>query len=867
MKGTLYALTRNKNDIDSKEKLDSMLQKVDATGAAFINGKNILADSIFARQISAQAITTEHMAANTIKGDRIEAGTLNADRIMANTIVSSMISTQGLSADVIKAGTISAGNGVSVLNMTNGEFSFGNGKLGYVAATDRLYIGANSLYLGSLPIEEHNRMVGGQEAAASQKAAIESEKKATDARYTATYNNTNLITGAAKTDLYNKYNDGATGYVFCYDAVVTALTAVQNASFSLSIAQFAALKTTAGNATTAYATAMGLLTTSLDTAEKQIANKVSTNAATTASDAAIITARLVSLKAAMLGEKNVFVSQKNDTDSQYFSSRTKMTDLTLTTEKTALETAYGTVSTRYLQKYNTLITALDAIINAVDTTTTAALDALDATVSSAVTAYTSELALLSTALSVAEQAISTKLANNALGSANQNTTNQIALAVPYNAVFTNENQSIITDVNGATKAVFVIATDIDAFRGSTRVAATIGTVTLKTTAGAAITYTGGTPTITKSDPTASVKGWVSVSIPSGCTLSADVGYVDIPITMNSILYARKITWNKAKDGLNAKTISIGGAQTFSYDEYGVLKYPASTTLSVAKQNTVGSAYTWTYGINGAEPVTALNGVAGQVVFAGDTVQIFPTAAIWGTADNLTIKATLEGASDTMTLYKIRDGVSGTNLVLETPDGISFKDNSGSAKALNVKLIRNGDDVSGNATIRWYLNGVENVGLLNLTSMNIYPADVTSSLVIRIVATYLGTDYENSAVFVDLDDTYQVQIIGEDKIKNSQGNVTLTARVFRGANEITTGYRLRWTDVGQVPAVVLLEGSNTVDDRALTCVLTPAKINGSIDILCELSVDTVEAELEGIETTYVPSYDSRAYATAMSVALS
>lgn len=754
MKGKLFALTKSITDVQSNAIFDSMMKKVQETGAVVIDGGNIAANTISTLQIKAGSITATEIATDTITAGNIKTGAITADEIAIDAITATKIKAgeinanhivaAGITADKIKTGTLNATNGVSWLNMNNGTFSLANGSIAYNGTS--LNISANSITIQSV-------------------------------------------------------------------AVAT------------------------------------------------------TENVTTASDAAIVSARIASMKTVMLSEKNVFVAQKNDIDSQYSAARTKMTELTLTTEKTALETAYGTVSTRYLQKYNALIVALDAIINTADTTTITALNALDATVSSAVTAYTSELALLSTALSVAEQAINTKLADNALVSANGNTTTQIASAVPYNAVFTNENQSIITDVNGATKAVFVIATDIDAFRGSTRVAASIGTVTLKTTTGTAITYTGGTPTITKLDPTAGAKGWVNVSIPSGCTLSADVGYVDVPITMNGVLYSRKITWNKAKDGLNAKNITIGGAQTFSYDEYGVLKYPASTTLSVVKQNTVGSAYTWTYGINGAEPNIPLVASAGQVVFSGDTVQIFPTATIWGTADNLTIKAVLEGASDTITLYKIRDGISGTNLILETPDGVSFKDNSGNAKALNVKLIRNGEDVSGNATIRWYLNGVENVGLLNLKSMNIYPADVTSSLVIRIVATYLGTDYENSAVFIDLDDTYQVQIIGEDKIKNSQGNVTLTARVFRGANEITTGYRLRWSNVGQTPSVVLLEGSNTVDDRALTCVLTPAQINGSMDILCELSVDTVEAELEGTETSYVPSYDSRAYATAMSVALS
>lgn len=735
MKGTLYALTRTKEDIDEKQRFKLMLTEVSETGAVVIDGANIAADSIYTRHLRADSIIAEHIKSGEIKTDHLAAGSINADRLTANTITSAMIHTQGLSANVIKTGKIIAGNNVSIIDMANGEFSLAGGKLGYVSATDRLYIGASSLFLGEVPIEEHNRMVGNRDTATTRKATVENEKKEIDAAYTAIYNDANLIVGP-KATLLAAYSNVSTGYTAYYGTLITALNAVIAAPLSTTIAAFAALQATATTATTNYGTSLATFTTALNVARKSIEDKAAQDKATAA-----------------------------------------------------------------------------------------------------------------------------------LNAANLNTTNVVATTVPYNAVLTNENQSIPTDVNGATKSVFVVATDIDTFRGSTRYAGAIGVVALKNAAGGAITSTGGTPTITKLDPTAGAKGWVSVSIPSGCVLSADDGYVDIPIVLNGVTYYKKLSWNKAKDGLNAKTISLSGPQTFSYDEYGTLKYPTSTTLTVAKQNTIGSSYTWTYGVNGAAPATTLSAVAGQVVFAGDTVQIYPTAAIWGTADNITIKATLDGVSDTTTLYKIQDGASGTTLLLETPDGNSFKDNSGAAKALNVRLMRNGEDVSANATIRWYLNGVENVGLLNLKTMNVYPSDVASNLVIRIVATYLGTAYEGSTVFLDLDDTYQVQILGEDKIKNSQGNVTLTARAFRGANEITSGFRLRWTDVGQVPAVVLLEGSNTVDDRALTCVLTPAQINGTIDILCELSVDTVEAELTGTETSYVPSYDSRAYATAMSVALS
>ena len=854
MKGTLYALTRTKEDIDDSERFKLMLTEVGATGAVVIDGANIAADTIYTRHLRADSIRANHIKAGEITTDHITAGTINADRLTANTITSNMIHTNGLDAGVIKTGLITAGTGVSVLNMANGEFSLAGGKLGYVAATDRLYIGASSLFLGEVPIEEHNRMVGNRDTATTRKATVENEKKEIDAAYTAIYNDANLIVGP-KATLLAAYSNVSTGYTAYYGTLITALDAVIAAPLSTTIAAFATLQATATTATTNYGTSLATFTTALNVARKSIEDKAAQDKATLAQTTAVSSAATATTAAITADKQIKDTRTTNENPSWYWTTYPRQTAEEF---KIANNISSPTGGTGY-GVLTTVVPWNDTSGGAIQQTYR--IDTLSYQRNS--TSGTT----WSTWLQIEDSVSSQAKATAALNAANLNTTNVVATTIPYNAVLTNENQSIPTDVLGATKSVFVVATDIDTFRGSTRYAGAIGVVALKNAAGGAITSTGGTPTITKLDPTAGAKGWVSVSIPSGCVLSADDGYVDIPIVLNGVTYYKKLSWNKAKDGLNAKTISLSGPQTFSYDEYGTLKYPTNTTLTVAKQNTIGSSYTWTYGVNGAAPATTLSAVAGQVVFAGDTVQIYPTAAIWGTADNITIKATLDGVSDTTTLYKIQDGASGTTLLLETPDGNSFKDNSGAAKALNVKLMRNGEDVSGNATIRWYLNGVENVGLLNLKTMNVYPSDVASNLVIRIVATYLGTAYESSTVFLDLDDTYQVQILGEDKIKNSQGNVTLTARAFRGANEITSGFRLRWTDVGQVPAVVLLEGSNTVDDRALTCVLTPAQINGTIDILCELSVDTVEAELTGTETSYVPSYDSRAYATAMSVALS
>ncbi len=834
MKGTLFALARNRNDIDANEKLKSMLYQVEATGAAFIDGKNILADSIFARHIQAGSITTEHMTAGSIKGDRIEVGTLNADRITAYTIKSNMIHTDGLDAGVIKTGVITAGNNVSVINMSTGEFSLGGGKLGYVAATDRLYVGANSLYLGQLPIEEHNRMLGGREAASAQRASVAGEKLATDARYAAIYYNVNLPDEAAKTSLYTAYAHATTGYVVKYTALITALDAVVDALPDTTIPGFATLQQTAADATSAYATSLASLTTALDTADKAIADKVAQDKADAAiSSSTINTSNAITLskqikdtretnqnpawyistyprqtveefklettmgnpnqigsygvlttivpwannsggpiqqtfrvgslvfqrsstsdtawsawiqledkasaqskvdsaiasatgknkwigkrydtidaahmepsfsaiknyvlkesvevsdallfrfgtgttenyighwstnvyvtvaknvsfsavhddgfavylngkrlagksgsgttpftlalvagwnqidlllhektggdnitlnqtilsnvdqmscylgnnattaeildinnslstlnttmngsfkdgiltaseKSAITTQKNVFVSQKNELDSRYNSLRGKLNDLTLGTEKTALETAYGDANNRYTQKYNSLITALDAVINTADNTSSGALDTLTGNIDTAATNYTSELGLFSTALSVAEQAISAKLASNALDTANDN----IDQTVPYSIVFSNENQSIPTDAVGVLKGSFIFGSDILVFRGSTRTSGTIGTVVLKDTDGIAVIATGGTISINVTQPTASITGKVEVLFSAGANLSAEMGYLDVPITVNGVIYNKRMTWNKARDGEASRSYNL-----------------------------------------------------------------------------------------------------------------------------------------------------------------------------------------------------------------------------------------------------------------------------------------------------------------------
>ena len=270
MKGTLYALTRTKEDIDEKQRFKLMLTEVSETGAVVIDGANIAADSIYTRHLRADSIIAEHIKSGEIKTDHLAAGSINADRLTANTITSAMIHTEGLSANVIKTGKIIAGNNVSIIDMENGEFSLGGGKLGYVASTNRLYIGAGALFLGELPIEEHNRMVGNRDSALTKKTTLTNEKAQWDASYTGVHGNINL-TGTPKTNLSGKYTDYGTAYT----NVINALDDVIDSLPSTSISEFTALKETVETLMESYRTALSELATALTAANKSITDSKS----------------------------------------------------------------------------------------------------------------------------------------------------------------------------------------------------------------------------------------------------------------------------------------------------------------------------------------------------------------------------------------------------------------------------------------------------------------------------------------------------------------------------------------------------------------------------------------------------------------
>ena len=736
MKGTLFALARNRNDIDANEKLKSMLYQVEATGAAFIDGKNILADSIFARHIQAGSITTEHMTAGSIKGDRIEVGTLNGDRITANTIKSNMIHTSGLDAGVIKTGTISAGNGVSVINMANGEFSLAGGKMGYVAATDRLYLGMGTLYMGELPIEEHNRMVGNRDSALAKKTTLTNEKAQWDASYTGVYGNINL-TGTPKTNLSGKY------------------------------------------------------------------------------------------------------------------------------------TAYGTA-------YTNIINALDAVINSPTNTSISAFATLQGTVDTMMTSYRTALSELTTALTAANQAVADKLAANALASANQNTTNVVAETVPYSIVFSNENQSIPTDAVGVLKGSFIFGSDILVFRGSTRTSGTIGTVVLKDKDGIAVIATGGTISINVTQPTASITGKVEVLFSAGANLSAEMGYLDVPITVNGVVYNKRMTWNKAKDGEASRfynlTLNTPSLQAIPGGGYSPATIGGSTSANIGTDAIVSQSGYYLVYEQSRDSITldVYNALvaAGQVALdreyivsdvAYPFVKRYTSSATeynfsYTPNENITmvlVEVYADSGFTNLLDYQsapvIYEGQSAYGMKLTATNGLVFKfdqfnDNKGMTNTVLTPVLTNITD----ATYAWKLNGSATVSATTPTVTVGYSAlnNVDS---IKYLCEVSGTangvsvtvsDTVTVSKVKDGSDTYNIILTNESiNIPTAENG---TSPVLTGAN---TNVKLYYGTVAKNPTLTLssqIGGTATIDatDTTKVSIATVTADAGYIDILVKDGATTV-----------------------------
>lgn len=230
---------------------------------------------------------------------------------------------------------------------------------------------------------------------------------------------------------------------------------------------------------------------------------------------------------------------------------------------------------------------------------------------------------------------------------------EVAAITPHQVILDNENQSFPTDAAGKVTAQQVLETKIETFRGITRVTATIGAPVLKNSVGATIVF----GTFVKVNPTATVPGSVIWTIPINTTVSGDSGWVEIPITIQGLVYTKKLSWTKAKigaqgiqgvqgiqgtqgiqglqgtagtqgiqgpvgaNGLNsyahiAYSTSASGATGFSTSDPIGATYIGMYVDNVAADSNAPGAYNWTLikGSDGAQGIQGLTGANGQTSY-------------------------------------------------------------------------------------------------------------------------------------------------------------------------------------------------------------------------------------------------------------
>lgn len=167
MKGRLYNLVKSKEEVESLELFNSMLERIESTGGVQIDGRNLLADSVYAKHIVAGEITSDLIHAGAITADKIHSGAITTEKLDTNAITadkihSGAITTEKLDADAITADMISSGS----LNLSKG-IKLTNGAGVEVLKVDdkgKVLLNVSKLTINTIDMEEEiNKKASHQE--------------------------------------------------------------------------------------------------------------------------------------------------------------------------------------------------------------------------------------------------------------------------------------------------------------------------------------------------------------------------------------------------------------------------------------------------------------------------------------------------------------------------------------------------------------------------------------------------------------------------------------------------------------------------------------------------------------------------------
>ena len=254
----------------------------------------------------------------------------------------------------------------------------------------------------------------------------------------------------------------------------------------------------------------------------------------------------------------------------------------------------------------------------------------------------------------------------------------------HQIILSNENQSIITDSSGIITSNITIQSNIDVFRGITKVSATIGNLVLKNSSGTTISF----GTLSKVNPTSASSGSVTWILSANTNISDDFGWIEIPITVEDKNYTKKLTWNKSKagvkgtdglpgndglpgqpgqdgqPGLNAKIVKISSnhsyfiSETISDDIDDYEFSPTTITITPNFQNCVYSK--WQYSLNGTTFTDIVSGQNGLTINSTTKVlSVSNESSLYSSTQNFIIFKVLSTTSeyDLITIPRIFDPIT------------------------------------------------------------------------------------------------------------------------------------------------------------------------------------------------------------------
>lgn len=268
------------------------------------------------------------------------------------------------------------------------------------------------------------------------------------------------------------------------------------------------------------------------------------------------------------------------------------------------------------------------------------------------------------------------------------------------------------------------------------------------------------------------------------------------------------TVTRANAGASAPSISLSAtSQMIKYDEKGTLVGPSSVTITSTRQNITGTTYTWTFGLDGASPTTALNPTNFPgVTFGTDTATITAASTGWAAAKSVTIKAVNGSATDTITIVKLQDGAYAYLLSLEATSNTMVFDYLGAPKPAGqtIDFVATNNNIPGTLTFSATsydsagtgtafanLTGTGNTRILSIAN---WPANAVRMKVTATIGSY--TDSVTVIKIQDAANAFSGYLTNEsitlacDKSGNVIGSLAaLTAGTFKtflGTTSLSSG---------------------------------------------------------------------------------